>query len=902
MSKRVLVLLAVLVVAVLVAVLVVVFRDGEEHPGAVVDGDVRFQVLTPTLIRAEHAEDGRFEDRPTFNAVNRGLSTTAFTTEEVDGSLVIRTDRLTLRYRKGSGRFGPDNLQVELEAGDEAVTARPVWAPPGVCDLGQVCEAETMLAQEGAQGLRDADGYTGPGYVADLAAPGSGVEWSQRGVTAAGEHRVHFRYRADRAQELVVAGGDQERRVALEPTGGEWAEASAVLALPAGRTPLSLRCPDGGCDAAVDHVAVTPPGDGYPEHAGAEHAAANLGGWRRSLDYVDQPRSLPVLMYEGLLSRDGWYLLDDSETAIANPDGTTTPRAERDGYQDGYFFGYGHDYRQGLRDLKELTGPPVMLPRQAFGNWYSRYAAHHQDYYRDELLPAFEEAGVPLDVLVVDTDFKSPNKWNGWNWDEELFPDPEGFFRWAEEQGLRVALNIHPSIDANDPEYEQAVRTAGKELEPGECGMSGDMDCRVFDLSDPRQRQAYFDLHREFEELDPDLLWWLDSCCDGSRFRPEGISPDSAFNAEYVRRAEEKGRRGFSWNRSGGGYNGYGGNQVYPAGPWAEHRYTVDTSMDTSSTWELLAFASEYTAARGNIGMPYQSHDIGGHNYAGNEENRLPEDLYARWVQFGAFQPLLRLHSNHGYRLPWDYPGVEGAAVKFLKLRKALLPHTYTVARQAYDTGLPMNRPMYLDHPGYEEAYEHPSQFMYGDDVLVAPVTSPGTEDVPTELWVPPGTWTNYFTGETVTGPTVTTVTSDLDTMPVFLRAGGILPTSADDTSNAREQVGDLVLDVAAGASGSYELYEDAGEGLGYRRGEFTRTTVRYSEDDGSVTVEPRAGAFAGAVAERTWTVRLRGVAEPARLAVNGADAPEWEYDAGTRTLTVTATSPTDRELTLTTR
>jgi alpha-glucosidase (family GH31 glycosyl hydrolase) len=126
------------------------------------------------------------------------------------------------------------------------------------------------------------------------------------------------------------------------------------------------------------------------------------------------------------------------------------------------------------------------------------------------------------------------------------------------------------------------------------------------------------------------------------------------------------------------------------------------------------------SSAEAGIGQPYVSHDIG--SFKGKH---LPDDLYARWVQFGAFQPILRLHSDHGDRLPWDYGAGQQPAADFLRLREALLPYTYTLARQATQTGLPITRPLYLDYPEQDAAYTHPTEYLYGPDVLVAPVTSP---------------------------------------------------------------------------------------------------------------------------------------------------------------------------------
>ncbi|KAA2252583.1 DUF5110 domain-containing protein [Solihabitans fulvus] len=852
----------------------------------VVDGRARFQVLSPTLVRLEYAQDGRFEDRPTFNAVSRHAPLAVRTSVD-NGTLTITTGRMVLRYLVSSGPFTQDNLQIYLDVGAVPVIARPSWSLPGSCEFRTACEAETAELRDGAEFATDQAGFTGRGYTALRDRTDGRIGWQQHGIPSAGDHAVHLRYSAAQPRTVVLTAGDQTVDVDL-PASADWSTAAATLPLPAGDVPMSVRCKDSDqCGVNVDSVAVTEVGEPDPAVADPAHAAANLGGWRRSLDNADGPRPL----YEGLLSRDGWYLLNDTATAILKPDFTLDQRPARAGsaYQDGYFFGYGHDYRQGLADLHDLTGPAVELPRWALGNWFSRYYPYSEADYRDTILPAFRANHVPLDALVVDTDFKSPNQWNGWEWNPERFPDPQGFLDWAHDQGLRVSLNIHPSIALRDPRYQEVRDALGHDLPTGGCPLPE--LCGVFDLTDPAQAEAYFALHQPFEDQGVDN-WWADTCCDGSVAQAPGISPDSWINALYARRADQRGQRGFSWNRTGSGYTGYGESAIFPAGPWADHRYSVDTSMDTVSTWSLLAFAAHYTVARGNIGIPFESHDIGAHNYGG-DGNRLPDDLYARWIQFGAFQPILRLHSNHGYRLPWDYPPDAAAAGrKFMQLREALVPYLYTLARQAHDTGLPMCRGMYLNYPDQENAYHADGQYLLGDDLLVAPVTTQGVRDVPTTVWFPPGTWVDYFTGERHIGPGTQTVRTDLQTMPVFLRAGGVLPTRTDEVDYADQRPLDQVtLDVATGGSGGFTLYEDSGEGHGARNGESATTATTYAENGrgGTLTIAARRGGFPDAAANRAWTVRFRDTGPPRSVRVNGVAAAEgsWTYDAASRTLTV---------------
>ena len=209
---------------------------------------------------------------------------------------------------------------------------------------------------------------------------------------------------------------------------------------------------------------------------------------------------------------------------------------------------------------------------------------------------------------------------------------------------------------------------------------------------------------------------------------------------------------------------------------YLQHHFTGDTT----STWQTLAFEVGYTPGESAAtGLSAISHDIGGFNNDGTQakgaeagSTKLADDLYARWVQLGTFQPIDRLHGNHSDRLPWQYgPAANASAKKFLNLREKLLPYTYRTASESTRTGTPIVRPLYLAYPNEQEAYATAgAEYLYGPDYLVAPVTTPGTSAT-TTVWFPPGsTWKDYFTGLVYRGGTTARITTTLDTMPVFVR------------------------------------------------------------------------------------------------------------------------------------
>jgi alpha-glucosidase (family GH31 glycosyl hydrolase) len=751
----------------LVAVVVVALAAPAAAAKPITDGSARFEVITPSLIRLQYAAGGNFETRRTQTTEGRLRAATRFRTSVRGGRRIIRTPRVTLRWRRGSGPFGASNLTVLI--GRKAVHPEP-----------------------------------GPNQ-------------------------------------------------------------------------------------------------------------APLGGWRRSLDLVDGPRPL----HEGVLSRDGWYLLDDSKTALVNGDSFIARPARQGGYQDLYLFAYGDDYARALRDLRVLTGAAPLLPRKAFGVWFSRYWPYSAADWRP-LLDQFRSEKVPLDTISLDTDYKQVHdpggaaiasqiagapggnySWNAWDWNRDLYPDPVAFMTWAHDNGLSVALNVHPSIDTTDPQFQATQDRAGGALtvDDGCRVVQADPNgqCMVFDWTDAKQRDAYFALHDRFEK-DGASLWWLDWCCDGSKADAPGLTPDTWINKLYFERQRARGSRWPAFQRIGASFQ-LGFDGATGTGAFAEHRYTLQFTGDTCGTWPLLAFASEFTAAEASIGLPYVSHDIGTFHAVSPtgvcdktvspiltpRQNSLPDDMYVRWVQLGAFQPILRLHSHHGKRLPWEYPGKAGqVAAGFLRLRESLVPYLYSLASVARDTGVPLARPLYLQWPRQNEAYEHPSEYTLGRDVLVAPVSQPG-DPAETQVWFPPGAWIDWFTGERHRGARTEKLSVPLERMPVFVRAGGIVPTQPEVATTSVASPRTVLLTAFAG-NGQTLLYDDEGDGLGYLKGRSARTVIR--QRTRALTIGPMRGAFSGKPERRTWKLRWVGIRKPRRVTVNGNPRP-FGYDAQTRTVTL---------------
>lgn len=356
-------------------------------------------------------------------------------------------------------------------------------------------------------------------------------------------------------------------------------------------------------------------------HPGIEDKG-NLGGTIRTLDGVKGSTSLE----SGLLSREGWVVVDDSERPLF--DGSewswVLPRS-KDERQDWYMFAYGHDYKKALYDFTLVAGKIPMPPRFAFGFWWSRYWAYTDQEFKD-LVQEFETYGVPLDVLVIDMDWHLTFNqrwhkqrldqagqtlgWTGYTWDRNFFPDPEAFLLWCENKGLKTPLNLHPAsgIQPHEEHYPEMARAmdvdpATKKYVP-------------FDIVDKKFARNYLDLViRPLEKQGVDF-WWLDWQQWGTTRIP-GVTPTWWLNYVFFTDMERKNQnRPLLFHRWGGLGN---------------HRYQIGFSGDVISVWESLAFQPYFTATAANVGYGYWSHDIGGH-MPGTE----PPELYTRWIQWGS--------------------------------------------------------------------------------------------------------------------------------------------------------------------------------------------------------------------------------------------------------------------------
>ncbi len=652
-------------------------------------------------------------------------------------------------------------------------------------------------------------------------------------------------------------------------------------------------------ELTVDGKPVTwHPGETDPE---------NLQGTTRTLDGALGSKTREPIE-QGLVSRSGWALVDDSTRPLFDSANFSFKEGEKSPWpwvierptgerQDLYFFGYGHDYRKALGDYVKVAGRIPIPPRFAFGTWWSRYW-DYSDQEIEEIIRGFHENSTPLDVFVIDMGWHISMEqlkamgygdknnedqshhflgWSGYTWNKELFPDPEGFLDRLHANHLKTSLNLHPASGIQPWEASYPAMAKAMGIDPAT------KQYVPYDITNKKFAENYFKLVLHPLEKQGIDFWWLDWQQEQNTKMP-GVKPTWWINYVQFTDQEREGKRPILFHRWGGLGN---------------HRYQIGFSGDTVSVWDSLAFQPWFTATAANVGYAYWSHDIGGHM-----PGAVDPELFTRWVEFGAFSPILRTHTTknpESERRIWAYPEPFSSILRAtFQLRYALQPYIYTEARRTYDTGIAFLRPLYYDWPEANEAYDNKDEYLFGDQMLISPIVTPGDKasGLATEkVWLPEGEWIEWPTGKHFTGPTSADRSFSIEQTPVYLKAGAIVPMQPEMSYTGEKPVDPLIVNVwplDPGTASSYTLYEDNGVAEEYQHGVFTHTPIKAAQTGDTLRVEigPVEGSFTGMLKDRGYTLKLPADWPPASVTVNGVAVKQagptgkggWSFDGNSLT------------------
>lgn len=596
---------------------------------------------------------------------------------------------------------------------------------------------------------------------------------------------------------------------------------------------------------------------------GRANSGNNLGGPISTLDMVrGEVKTSP-----GLLSRDGWYVIDDTGKDLV-VDGELVAR-DRSHVSDRYYFVYGDDYKGALASLGAVSGHVPMTRRAMHGVWYCRWWDYTADEFL-EIIDGYDANDFPLDNIVFDMGWHTQKEatvgtgasisrgWTGYTWNPAYIPDPEELIRRIHDRRITVSVNDHPhdGFRPHEAGYADFLADIRREKPSLICNDS----IVLFDLGDKVYMKNFFKhAHAPSERVGVDF-WWLDWQQNYLYPRVLGTTtPTLAWiNKLYFENSERGGRRGASYSRWAG---------------WGDHRYPIQFSGDAFANWDVLAFEVKLTGTSSNAGCYYWAHDIGGF-YGGRD----PE-LYVRWSQFGAMSAALKIHCTRDPKLdrrPWVHGDSTTVALRdAYHLRARLMPYIYSSVRRTHETMIPLIRQLYIDYPKADDAYKNPQEYLFGDLLLVAPIVEAGEgvdKVAAQQVWFPEGeVWYDWFDARAYEGGQTLRISKPIREFPLFVRGGWMLPMQPYTARPATEPLNKLVVRCYPGADGvsnTYELYEDDGVSEDYKTGGYAKTALTYERRGGVTTlrIAPTEGSYAGQPLRRACRIELGAVASPVKV------------------------------------
>ncbi len=587
-----------------------------------------------------------------------------------------------------------------------------------------------------------------------------------------------------------------------------------------------------------------------------------------------------------LVSTRGYALMWDSQSLATfhdDQDGTYF-WTEVDDEMDFYVIA-GPELDDVVHEIRRLTGQAPMLPRWALGYIQSKDRYTHADELVD-IVREHRDRQIPLDCIVQDWQHWPEGLWGQKSFDPTRYPDPAHLCHQLHELDARLMVSIWPNMQNSGPnqrEFQDHDQLLG--------------DGSTYDAFDTAARERYWSQVNDGYFRHGVDAWWAD-CTEPfegdwkGTVKPEPWQRLLINSGELKKYLDPERINAYSLLHSGGLYAGQrgtgSGKRVFlltRSGFVGQQRYgAVTWSGDVSATWAAL---QQQLAAGLNLcvtGTPYWTFDIGAYfvtpgrewfwrgDFARGSADLGYRELYVRWLQMGAFLPVFRSHGRDTPREPWRFGDVGEATYDticaFIRLRYRLLPYLYSLCGWTTHNGYTPLRSLVFDFRHDPQVFDVADQFMLGPSLLICPVTTPtfyGPDSEPVvgsagtrSVYLPQGCdWYDFWTGKRFQGGQTIEAASPLETIPVFVRAGSILPLGQPVQHTGEDPFGPLELRVYPGADGAFDLYEDSGDGYGYEDGAFAVTTMRWSDSTRHLTIEGRSGGFPGMPEARVFATVL---------------------------------------------
>jgi alpha-glucosidase len=584
-------------------------------------------------------------------------------------------------------------------------------------------------------------------------------------------------------------------------------------------------------------------------------------------------------------------------------------KASRDSYSFGadggelnYYFLFGPHPKKVLQAYTSLVGRTPLPPLWTLGFQQSRYSYMSEARVR-EVARTFREHQIPADALYLDIDYQQGNA--PFTVDQQRFPNFEGMIKDLGKEGFKIVLitDLHIKKQTGYKPYDEGMAGDDFVKNPDGSVFVGKVwpgDSVFPDFTLERVRRWWGALYTDFVNMGVAGFW--NDMNEPALFE----RPDKTMPLDTVHRLDWGGTETHR-----GIHNVYGMQNVRAtyegllrlrpherpfvltrAAYAGTQRYAASWTGDNTSSWNHLRMMTPSLISLGLSGYPFVGADIGG--FAGSP----PPDLLTRWIELGTFTPIFRDHTTKGTldQEPWVHgPEHEAIRRRYIDLRYQLLPYIYTNVEEMSRTGIPLMRPVFLEYPQAKDFYEEQDtgflpEYLFGRDLLIAPRVTEMLD--PLEIEMPPGEWYDYWSGLKVPRGGIR-FSPLLDTVPVYVRAGAIIPQQPVVQYSAQKPDGPLFLRVYPGPDCAGSLYQDDGTSFAYQKGDFLRVNYTCEAGPGSVRVKISAqqGSFAP-----WWSqvqVDVFGIgANPEQVTAGGTALHGWSYDPGTGRVTVTIPNP----------
>ncbi|MDW7754546.1 MAG: glycoside hydrolase family 31 protein [Brevefilum sp.] len=540
-----------------------------------------------------------------------------------------------------------------------------------------------------------------------------------------------------------------------------------------------------------------------------------------------------------------------------------------------YFFILGPEFDQIVQRIRQLTGSNPMLPKWAFGYIQSKERYKTQDELIN-IVDEYRQRKLPLDCIVLDWHSWPEHFWGQKTLDPSRFPDPDGMMAALHQRNAKLMVSIWPTMQPGGDNW--------KEMQARGLLLGNQATYNVFQ---PEALKLFWDQTNNGLFKHGVDAWWCD-CTEpfeadwNGAVKPEPEERLRINTEEAKRYMDPEFINAYSLLHSKGMYIGQ--RQVTSekrvinltrSAHAGQHRYgTITWSGDITATWETLRNQIPAGLNFCITGSPYWTLDIGGFFvknkpeywfWSGDYEDGVADlgyrELYVRWFQLGAFLPIFRSHGTDIAREVWQFgkPGEPfyDTLVKYLRLRYRLLPYIYSVAAMVTHEDYTLMRALPFDFRHDPQTYNITDQFMFGPALMVCPVTQPMYYGVGSEplvgvkkvrrVYLPAGNdWYDFWTGEVYSGGQTITAPAPLDQMPIYSRAGSIIPIGPEIQYTGENPNAPLELKIFPGQDGNFTLYEDEGDNYNYELGAFTKIPIQWQEDQQNLVISDRQGFYPG--------------------------------------------------------